>query len=53
VKFGSATAASYTVKSLTQIIAVAPGHAAGQVSMSVTTADGTTPTTSADLYTFH
>jgi len=53
VKFGSATAASYTVKSLTQIIAVAPEHAAGQVSTSVMTDDGTTPTTSADSYTFH
>ena len=53
IKFGTTTATSYTVKSATQIIATAPPHIAGQVRISVTTAAGTTPTSSADLYMFH
>ena len=53
VKFGTSTARSYTVRSATQIVAVSPAHAAGQVRISVTTGAGTTPATSHDLYTFH
>ena len=52
VKFGTTTAKSFTVSSSTSIIATSPAHAAGQVRISVTTAAGTTPATSADLYTF-
>jgi hypothetical protein len=52
VKFGTTTALSYTVKSSTLIVAVSPPHAAGQVRISVTTAAGTTPATTADLYTY-
>jgi hypothetical protein len=53
VKFGTSTARTFTVRSATQLVATAPAHAAGQVGISVTTAGGTTPATSADLYTFH
>jgi hypothetical protein len=52
VKFGSTTALSYTVKSTTQIVATAPVHSTGKIRVSVTTAAGTTPTTTDDLYTF-
>ncbi len=52
VKLGNTTATSYTVKSATQIVATSPAHAAGQVQISVTTAAGTTPATSSDLYTY-
>ena len=52
VKFGTSTAESFTVKSATQIVATSPAHAAGQVRISVTTAAGTTPATSSDLYTY-
>ena len=52
VKFGTTTAKSFTVKSSTQIVATSPAHAAGQVKISVTTAVGTTPATSSDLFTF-
>ena len=53
VKFGATTAASYTVRSATQLVATSPAHAvSGQVRISVTTPGGTTPTTSADLYTY-
>ena len=52
VKFGTTTAKAFTVSSSTSIIATSPAHAAGQVRISVTTAAGTTPATSVDLYTF-
>ncbi len=52
VKFGTTTAESYTVSSSTSIIATSPAHVAAQVRISVTTAAGTTPATSNDLYTF-
>ncbi len=52
VKFGTTSAQSYTVSSSTSIIATSPAHAAGQVRISVTTAGGTSPATSADLYTY-
>ena len=52
VKFGTATARTFTVKSTTQIVATSPAHAAGQVRISVTTASGTTPATGYDLFTF-
>ena len=52
VKFGTTTAQSFTVRSATQIVATSPVHAVGTVRISVTTAGGTTPTTSADLYKF-
>ena len=52
VKFGTTTAKAFTVRSTTQIVATAPAHAAGQVRISVTTAGGTTPATSNDLYTY-
>ncbi len=52
VKFGTTTAASYTVRSATQISATAPAHAAGTVAVSVTTAAGTTPTTVHDVFKF-
>jgi hypothetical protein len=52
VKFGTATAKSFTVNSSSQIVATTAAHAAGQVRVSVTTAAGLTPATTADLYTF-
>ena len=52
VKFGTTAATAFTVSSSTSIIATSPAHAAGQVRISVTTAAGTTPSTSADLYTY-
>ena len=53
VKFGTTTARTFTVRSSTQIVATSPAHVAGPVRISVTTAAGTTPATSADLFTFH
>jgi hypothetical protein len=52
VKFGTVAAQSYTISSSTSIVATSPAHAAGQVRISVATADGTTPATNADLFTF-
>lgn len=52
VKFGTTAAGTFTVESTTQLVASAPAHAAGTVAVSVTTAAGTTPPTSADLYTY-
>jgi hypothetical protein len=51
--FGSTRATKWTIKSSTQIVVTAPAHAAGRVGISVTTASGTSPTTSADYYTYH
>ncbi len=52
VKFGTTTAQSFSVRSATQLAATSPAHVGGTVRISVTTAGGTTPTTSADRYTF-
>ena len=52
VKFGTTTAKSVTVKSATQVVVVSPVHAAGTVRVSVTTAKGTTPATTADLFKY-
>ncbi|MCX6550421.1 MAG: IPT/TIG domain-containing protein [Acidobacteria bacterium] len=50
VKFGVTNAASFTVNSDTQITAVTPAHADGQVDVSVTTPDGTAISTNAFVY---
>jgi IPT/TIG domain len=51
VKFGSSNAASYTVNSPTSITAVSPAGT-GTVDVTVTTEGGTTPTSSADQFTY-
>ena len=52
VRFGSAPATSYTVnKAGTRITAYSPPGAAGPVAVTVTTPGGTSPLTSADLFT--
>ena len=51
VRFGG-TAASFTPVSDTRITATAPAHAVGTVHVTVTTADGTTATSSADWFTY-
>ena len=51
VDFGS-NAASFTVVSDTQITATAPAHAAGAVHVTVTTFQGTSATSPADLFTY-
>jgi hypothetical protein len=52
VKFGSANATSYAVNSATQITAVSPAGSAGAVDITVTTAGGTSATSSADQFTY-
>jgi hypothetical protein len=52
VKFGTTTAQSYTVRSVTQIVASSPVHASGTVGITVVTAGGTTLTTNADHFKF-
>ncbi|GAB6900663.1 beta strand repeat-containing protein [Kineosporia succinea] len=52
VKFGSANATSFTVNSPTQITAVAPASIAGTVDITVTTAGGTSATSSADQFAY-
>ena len=52
VKFGSTNATSYTVNSATQITAVSPAGSAGAVDVTVTTAGGTSATSSADQFTY-
>ena len=52
VKFGSTAAASFEVKSATQIKATSPAHAAGQVDITVTTPGGTSATGAGDKFTF-
>ena len=51
VKFGSTNAASYTVNSPTQITAVSPAGT-GTVDVRVTNSTGTSPTSSADQFTY-
>ena len=52
VKFGSTNATGFTVNSATQIIATSPAGAAGTVDITVTTAVGTSATSTADQYTY-
>jgi len=52
IQFGTTTARSFTYRSVTQLVATTPAHAAGTVRISVTTPGGTTPTSSADVYQF-
>ena len=52
VKFGTVSAASFTVDSATQITAVSPAHAGGTIDITVTTSSGTSSTSSADHFTF-
>ena len=53
VMFGSVPAASFSVKSLTQIVAVSPTEGTGPVDVTVTTpGGGTSSTSSADKFTF-
>jgi alpha-tubulin suppressor-like RCC1 family protein len=51
VKFGSASTESFTVASQTEITAVAP-PGSGAVDVTVTTPEGTSPTSSADRFTY-
>jgi hypothetical protein len=50
--FGSSAASAYTVNSDSQITATAPAGAAGTVDITVTTAAGTSATSSADQFTY-
>ena len=52
VKFGSANAIGFTVNSATQITATAPARSVGTVDITVTTAGGTSATSSADQFTY-
>jgi hypothetical protein len=52
VKFGGTLAAGWTVDSGTQITAVSPAGSAGAVNVTVTTGQGTSATSSADLFTY-
>lgn len=52
VSFGGTAASSFTVNSSTSITAIAPAHVSGQVDVQVTTAYGTSSTSSNDLLTF-
>jgi hypothetical protein len=52
VTFGATAAVSFTVDSATQITAVSPPGAAGDVSVRVTTAAGTSADTAASEYTY-
>jgi hypothetical protein len=51
VKFGAASA-SFTVNSDTQVTATAPSGSAGVVDVTITTAGGASPVSSADRYTY-
>ena len=52
VTFGASAANGVTVNSATSITATSPAHAAGAVDVTVTTPGGTSPTSSADLFTY-
>ncbi|HTQ68510.1 MAG TPA: kelch repeat-containing protein [Solirubrobacteraceae bacterium] len=52
VKFGSTSAASFKVNSATSISTVSPAGAAGTVDVTVTTPNGTSPTSSSDRFTY-
>jgi predicted outer membrane repeat protein len=53
VKFGATSATSATYVSATQLTATAPAEVAGAVHIVVTTADGSSPLSSADLFTYY
>jgi hypothetical protein len=52
VKFGSVDAASFTVNSATSITATSPAHAVGKVDVTVTTAGGTSATSTGDKFKY-
>ena len=52
VSFGTITANSFTVNSTTSITASAPPHATGTVDITVTTATGTSSTSSSDQFSY-
>jgi hypothetical protein len=52
VKFGAVAAASFTVNSAGQVVAVAPAQAAGTVDVTVTTPYGTSATGAPDRFTY-
>ncbi|MGD0880213.1 MAG: IPT/TIG domain-containing protein [Acidimicrobiales bacterium] len=52
VSFGSVAATSFTVQSDQEILAISPAEPAGDVNVSVTTPNGTTPVDPADVYGF-
>ena len=52
VSFGSTAASSFTVNSSTSITATAPAESAGTIDITVTTAGGTSATSTADQYTY-
>ncbi len=53
VSFGGTAATSYTVNSATEITAIAPTGSAGAVHVTITTAGGTSATSSSDQYTYN
>ena len=52
VSFGGTAASSFTVNSATQITATAPARSAGTVDITVTTASGTSTTSSSDRFAY-
>ena len=52
VDFGSTAATSFTVNSSTSITAISPAEPAGVVDVTVSTPEGTSPTTSADRFSY-
>ena len=52
VRFGTTAVTSFTSNSSTQIVLAAPAHSAGLVDITVTTANGTSATRSADHFTY-
>ncbi len=52
VYFGTLAASSFTVNSTTQITATSPAESANAVDVKVTTASGTSSTSSSDLFTY-
>ena len=52
VRFGTTNATTFTVNSATSITATAPAESAGTVGITVTSSGGTSPTSTADQYTY-
>ena len=52
VNFGKVAATSFVVDSDTQITAISPAEAAGNVNVTVVTASGTSATSSADVFSY-
>jgi hypothetical protein len=52
VDFGATSASSFTVNSPTSITAISPAEPAGVVDVTVSTPEGTSPTTSADRFSY-